>query len=142
MFERLGDDDRDGLVVVLDVASAEQVRGVELPLFQVADIKRGDDAKHARRLFGRGTVDGGYLPFGDGGSDWITVGVTDVGIMPLIGIHGTAGDFQLTVDAVDWLADNLELVNRVSRGWFIELHWLIPSLPSKPRQVCARRDRP
>ena len=52
LLEGLGHDDRDRLVIVLDLGAAEQLGGVEVALAELAGILRRDDGEHARRGLG------------------------------------------------------------------------------------------
>ncbi len=49
-----------------------------------------------------------------------------LGIMPFVGVHRPAGRLELAVDAVDRLADDLELIDRIGGCWRIELHGSTP----------------
>ena len=57
LLQGLGNDQRDRLVIVLDLGAAQQLRGVVLALAELAGILRRHDGEHAGGGPGSGEVD-------------------------------------------------------------------------------------
>ena len=131
LLEGFGHDDRDGLVVVVDLGPAEQLGGVAVALAELAGIAGGDDRDHARRRLGLGDVDPADRALGDPCADDVAVGrVRDFRV--LVGIGRPARDLQRSVDAILRATDHLHPVDRVGAGGGFELHGLKPSSGKRP----------
>ena len=122
LLERLGHDDRDGLVVVLDLGAAQQQRSVEFALAELAGILRRDDGDHAGRGFGSGEIHRDDAALGDGRADDVAIGLVRHHVVPIVGIGRGAGRLERAVDAVDGLADDLQLVDGIGGGGRVEFH--------------------
>jgi hypothetical protein len=137
LLEGLGDHERDGLVVVLDLRAAQQFGGVALALAELAGILAVTIAStpgaRARRRVHRGDA-----ALGDARADDIAIGLVGRDIVLLIGIGRRAGGLARAVDAVDRLADDLQLVDRVGGGGCVEFHGIRPFAASARRRACAR----
>ena len=138
LFERLGNDERDCLVIMLNLRAAEQVGDIVVALIELAGVVRRHDRQHAGRGLGGLQIDGRDAALGDGRADHIAVGLIGDDVVPLVGIRRGAGGFQRTVDAIGRKTDHLELVDRVERGGVFEFHGFSLSLRRAPRRACAR----
>ena len=56
LFEGLGHDERDGLVIVIDLGTAKEFRGVVFALSKIAGVLGGDDGNHTRGGLGPGKI--------------------------------------------------------------------------------------
>ena len=133
LLEGLGDHDGHGLMVVLDLRTAQEVGGVEVALGQLAGVGGVDDRQHARRGLGAGQIHRDDAAFGDGGAQGVAVGDVLQGVVALIGVGRRAGGLQRAVDAVGRLADDLQLVDRIGRSGGVELHGSSSARRSWPR---------
>jgi len=122
LFECLSDDDRDGLMVVLDIGAAEQLCRVVVTLFQLAGIIRRDDRQHTGRSLRRGQINRDDAAFSDRRPYHIAIGRVGDFVMSLIGVTGRSGCLQWAVDTVGRMADDLELVDRIKGCWIFEFH--------------------
>ena len=122
IFERIGDDQRQRLLIMFDLRTAQQMRGVHAALGQLARIGVRDDAEHARRRFGRAQVHRGDPPLGDGGAHDPAIGSVGRGVVALIGIRSGARHLGRAVDAVVRDADHAPLVDRIPSCGGVELH--------------------
>ena len=100
LLEGFGDDERDGLVIMLDLGAAEQLGGVVVALAELAGVLRRDDRQHAGRRLGVFQIDRRDAALGDGCADHIAVGLVGDDIVPLIGVGRGARGLERTVDAV------------------------------------------
>ena len=127
LLERLGDDDRDRLIVMFDLRPGEHRRGMRLGLAELAGVLVGHDRQHAGRALRIGGVDPRNPPLGDACTDDHAIGMVRCDIVALERIGCGAGDLERTVDAIGRPADDLLLVDRVAAGGGVELHAARPS---------------
>lgn len=139
LLECFRDHDGDRLVIVLNLHAAEELGRVVFSFLQFPHRFCRYDRDHARGLLRGGGIHGPDPALGDCRADHIAIGIAGIPIVPLIGIDGFAGGLERTVDAVDGLADDLALVDRVRRGWCVESHRLIPSLRKERRSKRVRQ---
>ena len=91
LFEGLGHDHRDGLVVVLDFRTAKQVRGVLRTERRRLEVERVEHTDDARSLLCMGDVHRLDAPLGDACAQHIAIGLPWDHIVPLIGVRRRAG---------------------------------------------------
>ena len=128
LLEGLGHHDRDRLVVMVDVGSAEQRDGVEFALAERAGVLRRDDRQHAGGRPGGRQVHGGDMPLGDRGAEDEPIGRLRHVAGVLVRVGRGARRLEPSVDAVRRLADDRHAVDRVRRGGSVELHGIRPWL--------------
>ena len=80
---------------------------------KLGHVERRDDRDDAGGGLGVVQVHPGDAALGDGRTEDETVGLIGHDIVPFVGIGCGAGGLELAVDAIGWLADDLELVDRV-----------------------------
>ena len=107
---------------MLDLGAAEQLRGVEPALVELAGIVGRDDGEHAGHSLGVGEIDRGDSSLGNRRADHIAIGRVRNDIVAFVSIARAAGGLERTIDAIGGLADHLELVDRVCRGGGFEFH--------------------
>ncbi len=100
LFESFGNDQRDRLMVVLNVGPTEQTGNIVFAFGELAGIFRGDDRQYAGRRLGFFQIDGRDSSFGNGGGDHIAIGLIGDDVVPLIRIRGGARGLERTVNAV------------------------------------------
>ena len=138
LLEGLCHHERNRLVIVLDVRSAKQLGGVLAALAQFTNVLGRDDGEHARRALGVAGVHGCDTALGDGRADHVAIDSIRRDLVLLIGIGCRAGGLHCAVDTVGRLADDLELVDRISACGSREFHWFsLSSLLSAPTATCA-----
>ena len=113
LLECFRNDECNRLMIMLNVRAAEKLRRVARSLLQFSGILCGHDGKHAGRGLGLAQIHPGNAAFGDRRADDITVGLVGDDIVPLVGIWRGAGGLQRTIDAIDGMADDFELIDRV-----------------------------
>ncbi|MGY4290890.1 hypothetical protein ACVWXO_010156 [Bradyrhizobium sp. LM2.7] len=124
LLERFGDDDRDGLVIMVDLGAAEQLRRVVIALAELAGILGCDDRDDTRRGFGAGQIDRRDPALGDGRPDNVAVGRcrARAGVVPFMSVGCPPRRLERTVDPARRMPDDLELVDRIRGRGRIELH--------------------
>ncbi len=122
LFERPCDDQRNRLVIVLNLRTPEQSGCVPVGLPELAGRARGDDRENTRRGSRLGVIDGDDPALGNGRTD--DASIRDVGreVAPLIGIRRGARRLQRTLDPIGGFADDLQLVDRIGGRGSVELH--------------------
>jgi hypothetical protein len=103
LLEGFSDYDSDGLMVVLDLRTTEQLGYVEVTLVELACIVGRDDDEHTGGGFGLAEVDALDPSLGDRRADDIAVGLVRRDVVPFIGVRRGAGNLERTVDAADGL---------------------------------------
>ena len=139
LFEGVCYDNRDGLVIVVDLGTTKKFGGVVGAFAELAGIFRGDDGEHPRCNLGLAEVDRGNAPFGNGRANHIATGLVGNDVVPVIGIRRGARRFEPTIDPVGGFADYFELVDRIGCGGLVEFHGSSPRFREHRSQRAFRQ---
>ena len=142
LFERIGDDQRDRLVIMLDHGATEQRRGIHPAERQFRHVERRHDRDHAGHRLRLGQIHTRDPALRDRRAEDEAIGLIGSDVVAFIRIGRGARGLELAVDAVVRLADDLQLVDRVLPGGGVELHGISPSLRPRWRRASARPTRP
>ncbi len=131
----------NGLVVMRDLGTAQELGGVELALLQLAGVLRSHDAQHAWRLACRTQIDTADGALGDACAHHMPVSGLARQVMMFVGIRRLPGGLEWPVDTVDGLADDSKLIDGIGAGGSVEFH-IRPSCRPRSRSGCAQPAAP
>ncbi|MCY1369552.1 hypothetical protein D9M69_565990 [compost metagenome] len=109
-------------MIVVDVGTAEQLGDVEFALAQLPGVLGGNDSQYTRSCLRSPYVDRCDASLGDARADHIAISLVCDDVMPIGRIRGGASRLQWSVDAIDGLAHDLELVDRIGTSRSVEPH--------------------
>ena len=107
LFERIRHDEADGLMIVLDLRTAEQGCDGKLALAELARVLGGHDSQYAGGSLGRSQVHGRDPALGDARGNDVTISRIWDYVVSLVSVGRGARRLHRAVDAVVRLADNL-----------------------------------
>ena len=114
LLESFGDDDGDSLMIMINLRATQQCGGVHLAFAKLTGIFSGHDRKHARRSLGGGQIDRCDPALCNGRTDDVAVGLIGHHIVLLICVACKASRLQRSVDTIDRLTDDFELIYRIN----------------------------
>ena len=125
LLDLFGDDQRDGLVVVLNLLGRfGAVRCCDFPFASLPALGGSDDGEHAGRGFRGGEVHRYDAALSDGRADDIPIDLVRHHVVAVVGVGCGPRSLERAVDAVGGSADDLELVDGIGGGGGVEFHGL------------------